>query len=167
MTPDQGRGPLSCPSEQTVPIRTLIKTQSIRELFTAKDLSPKALKSLERAKGFEPSTPTLARFGSKKFCRYIRWLFCPWKIRTRSEHSPRNLLRGPWVQWLRWRRHPKQSRHSECLCSDFETNVKRQVPAQFQTLDLCLAHPKADQVFKQQRYVHLHTVEYLTLRFEP
>ena len=30
----------------------------------AKALSPKALKSLERAKGFEPSTPTLARLCS-------------------------------------------------------------------------------------------------------
>ena len=30
--------------------------------------------NLERAKGFEPSTPTLARFGSMKFCFYISLL---------------------------------------------------------------------------------------------
>ena len=47
-------------------IRTLIKTQAASPLLAAKALSPKALKSLERAKGFEPSTPTLARFGSIK-----------------------------------------------------------------------------------------------------
>ena len=39
--------------------------------------------------------------------------------------------------------------------------------AQFQTFNLSLANPKADQVFKQQRDVHLHTVQYLRLRFEP
>jgi hypothetical protein len=45
----------------------LIKTHAERPPSVAKALSPKALKSLERAKGFEPSTPTLARFGSMKF----------------------------------------------------------------------------------------------------
>ena len=62
---------------QTIPIGTLANDVRRPPIFlgkcrlggvwAAKALSPKALKLLERAKGFEPSTPTLAKFGSMKF----------------------------------------------------------------------------------------------------
>jgi hypothetical protein len=50
------------------------KTQAASPLSAAKALSPKALKLLERAKEFEPSTPTLARFGSMNYLFKFRYL---------------------------------------------------------------------------------------------
>ena len=55
----------------------------------------KPLKKLERATDFQPSTPTLARFGSNKILVVFRILKGLLKIRIRSEHSQITSI-APW-----------------------------------------------------------------------